>query len=72
MVSIACPATDTCYAVGGHFFTGVAIVGTRAPGRTPLGAMTAIVRKRRHGNMASEVASAPRVWRRVDLAALPR
>jgi photosystem II stability/assembly factor-like uncharacterized protein len=33
--SIACPAADTCYAVGGPFFTNVTIVGTRAPGGTP-------------------------------------
>jgi photosystem II stability/assembly factor-like uncharacterized protein len=34
--SIACPAADTCYAVGGPFFTDVTIVGTRARGAIPL------------------------------------
>jgi photosystem II stability/assembly factor-like uncharacterized protein len=33
--SIACPAADTCYAVGGPFWTAVTIVGTRTAGRAP-------------------------------------
>jgi photosystem II stability/assembly factor-like uncharacterized protein len=32
--SIACPGADTCYAVGGQFWTDVTIIGTRAPGKT--------------------------------------
>ena len=37
LVSVACPAADTCYAVGGRFYAEVTIVGTRAPGGLPEG-----------------------------------